>query len=323
MNFIGVDLGGTNIKAGVVDEDANLLARVSIETQADRGPEHVLERMAQAADEARKKAGLKWPDIAAVGVGSPGPMDGKTGIVLECPNLPGWRNVPVVDKMQQKLGVTVYLENDANAAGFGEYWKGAGQGATCMIQLTLGTGVGGGIVINGQVWRGIDDCAAELGHMVIKYDGVRCGCGSHGCIEAYGSATALVRIAREKLDAGRPSILHDWVKSGQKLTAKLVADAAHQGDALAREIYREVGTYLGVAIASFCNIFNPEKVVLSGGMSQAGDILFGPIREEVNRRAVAPAARRVQILPASLGDDAGIIGAAGCAMQRYKEGRRV
>ena len=318
MHVIGVDLGGTNIKAGVVGESGNVVTSVSFETEADLGPDHVIDRMALSANQARMEADLEWSQIPAVGVGAPGPLNCKQGIVIMAPNLSGWENIHVSEKMQERLHVQTFLENDANAAAFGEYWVGAGTGAACMIQLTLGTGVGGGIVMNGQVWRGPDDCAGELGHVPIRWDGARCGCGASGCVEAYASATALVRIAQEKLDAGAKSSISDRLRY-EPLTAKLVADEAHAGDDFALAIYREVGTYLGVAIAGFVNIFNPDKVVISGGMAQAGEILFGPIREEVTARAMAPATDRVEIVPAILGADAGVIGAAGCALQRLKE----
>ena len=180
MHVIGVDLGGTNIKAGVLDGDGNLLCSVSIETEAQHGPPHVLERMALAADMVRQKAGLEWADVPVIGAAAPGPLDGKDGVVLETPNMPGWKNIPVVATMERLIGngVKVFLENDANAAAYAEYWNGAGKGVSCMIQLTLGTGVGGGIVMNGHVWRGIDYCAAELGHMTIELNGRKCGCGS-------------------------------------------------------------------------------------------------------------------------------------------------
>lgn len=313
---IGIDLGGTFIKGGVVDLDGKVIYNARIDTMAENGPEFVLERIAQLSRDVAAAAGIGFEQVRCVGVGSPGPLNTRQGIVYTAPNLPGWENVPVSDILGEKLGCSVALENDANAAAYAESWVGAGAGASSMIMLTLGTGIGGGIVLNGEVWHGRDDAAGELGHMSINWDGPRCNCGSYGCIEAYASAPATVRRALRGIEEGIESSLKEIVDAGQEITAKAIYDAAVAGDAFARETIQTTGKLLGIAVANIVNIFNPELVVLFGGLAGAGEMLFEPVRLEVKARALKPAADTVRIVPARLGGDAGIIGAAGCALRR-------
>ena len=314
---IGIDLGGTNIKGGVVDGDGSVVYRTSIATMGDEGRDVVLDRIAMLIDQVHEAAGLDWNVIAAIGIGSPGPLDPKRGLIVHAPNLPGWENLPLRDIMEKRFPVPVLVENDANAAAFGETWVGAGKGCTATILLTLGTGIGGGIVLNGKVWQGADGMGAELGHMTIDYQGRKCNCGSQGCIEAYASATAMVRRMREAIEAGEESSMKATIDDPEKFTAAGIHDAAVAGDALAARILDETGRLLGVAIASFINIFNPERVILSGGMTEAGEMLFGPMREEVARRAFDLSVEGCEIVKAALPADAGIIGAAAFALQQH------
>ena len=312
--YVGIDLGGTNIKGGVVDRDGKVLRFESIETQGGRGRDHVLDRMGGLVGTVRDAAGLAREQIAAVGIGSPGPLNCKEGIIHEAPNLPGWINLPLSAEIQTRCGYPTFLENDANAAALAEAHAGAGKGCACMIMLTLGTGIGGGIVLNGHVWHGADDIAAELGHVSIKHDGIRCNCGNLGCVEAYASATGVVRRARRALAEGAESVL----PHGDALTCARVFQAAARGDALAQALVRDTITYLGTAMGNLINIFNPDMIVLFGGMTNAGEQLFGPLRDEVRRRSFEIGADRCQIVRSTLGGEAGVVGAAVTAMQRQQ-----
>ena len=205
--IVGVDLGGTNLRAAVVTSDRKILARESRATQAERGPSHVIASICDGVNDVIEKAGVDRGSVVAIGVGCPGPLNWQTGVVFEAPNMPGWDHVPLANEISTCVGIPCYLDNDANVACYGEFWLGAGQGAQSVCMLTLGTGVGGGIVVFGQLLRGIDGTAAELGHIKVHRDGRLCGCGAKGCLEAYASVTGLVRTAREGLESGQTSIL--------------------------------------------------------------------------------------------------------------------
>lgn len=318
--IIGIDLGGTNVKTAVVDTDKRVLGKDSRPTYAEKGPEGVVSVMCESVDAALKGAGLGRGDVLAAGVGAPGPMNWQTGVVYSPPNLPGWKNVPLADILKKRLGFSCYVENDANVACYGEYWLGAGQGAENMCLLTLGTGVGGGIVVFGQLLRGIDGTAAEIGHLKVHRDGRLCGCGGKGCLEAYGSVTGMVRTAVEGIEAGKKSVLTTMCGNDlDALTGRMISDAIAQGDAFAKWVMEETGTWLGLGIASLVNLLNPEKVVLCGGMIAAGEVLFAPIRETVKANAFEVPANRAQIIAAGLGADSGVIGAAGCALSRHEQ----
>jgi glucokinase len=314
-HYVGIDLGGTYIKGGVVDEDGNVLAFESIETEGKQGRDHVLDRIALLVTLVRDAAGLTQGEVAAVGIGSPGPLNTKDGVIYTAPNLPGWENLPLADEVGRRCGYRTFIENDANAAALAESFAGVGQGTRCMLMLTLGTGIGGGIVFDGRVWHGVNDCAAELGHISIDYQGRRCNCGSIGCVETYASASNLVERAKEKMAQGAESSLSEL---GETLECKNIFEAAAEGDSFAEEMVREGLVMLSCAIASLINIFNPDMVVLFGGMTKAGEQLFGPVREEVKKRAFDMAYERCQIVRAQLGEQAGVIGAARSAMQRME-----
>ena len=315
QHFVGIDLGGTNIKGGVVDRAGKVLHFDSIETEGDGGRDHVLDRMGMLVGMVRDAAGLAREQIAAVGIGSPGPLSCKKGIIYEAPNLPGWINLPLAAEIQTRCGYPTFLENDANAAALAEAHAGAGKGCPCMLMLTLGTGIGGGIVINGRVWHGADDIAAELGHVSIKHDGIPCNCGNLGCVEAYASATGVVRRARQARAEGAEGILTD----DDSLTCAQVFEAAAGGDTLAQTVVRDTITYLGTAMGNLINIFNPDMIVLFGGMTNAGEQLFGPLGAEVRQRCFQIGADRCQIVRSTLGGEAGVIGAAVTAMQALDE----
>ena len=311
--YVGIDLGGTNIKGGVVDSTGTVRHFQSIETEGAQGRDHVLDRIALLVDLVRDGAGLAKDEIVAVGIGSPGPLDTTRGYIHTAPNLPGWENLPLADEVSRRCGYPVFIENDANAAALAESFAGAGKGMHCMLMLTLGTGIGGGIVIDGRVWHGANDCAGELGHVSIDYKGRPCNCGSIGCVETYASASNLVARTRETLAAGETSSLSQY---GDALECHHIFQAAAEGDACAQQVVDEGLVMLSAAIASFINIFNPDMIVLFGGMTKAGEQLFGPVREEAARRAFPTAFERCQIVPAQLGEEAGVIGSAVSAMQR-------
>ena len=315
--YLGIDLGGTLVKTAVVSGDGRILGRDTRDTPAEGGPDPVADALAESARASLKAAGVK---AAAAGIGAPGPMDWRSGIVFSPPNLHGWHNVPLAKLMESRLELPCFVDNDANLACLGEFTAGAGRGVECMCLLTLGTGVGGGIIVFGKLLRGIDGTAAEIGHMTLQRDGRECGCGARGCLEAYASVTGLVRTAREAIETGGKTSL--TVACGgdlHKLTGRMISDDAHKGDALARAAIEETGDWLGVGIASLINLLNPEKVVLGGGMIAAGDLLFDAIRKRAKSDAFEVPAKRAQIVPAELGEDAGVLGAAVAARERLGE----
>ena len=318
--IIGVDLGGTNAKTAVVTRDRRVLAKDSRPSEAEGGPEAVMRAMVDSIDAALKQAGASRSDVLAAGFGAPGPMNWQTGIVYSPPNLPGWKDVPLAAEMRKRLGFPCFIDNDANVACYGEFWLGAGQGADSIVLLTLGTGVGGGIVVFGQLLRGIDGTAGEIGHLKVMRDGRMCGCGSRGCLEAYGSVTGMVRTAVEGINEGRKTSLLKMAGGDvSKITGKMISEALAAGDEFAGWVMKETATWLGLGISSLVNLLNPEKVILSGGMIAAGEALFEPIRATIKANSFEVPARRAQIIPAGLGADSGVIGAAGVALARYQQ----
>lgn len=319
--FVGVDLGGTNIKAGLLDDQANLLARLSIATEAEHGPDHVIARIVQAIDQVLAQAGLPRQDVAGVGIGAPGAMSHKKGLIIAPPNLPGWHNVPLRDRVAALSGLPTVLENDANAAAWGEFWAGAGRGTDNMVMFTLGTGVGGGIIIDGQILRGAFDNAAELGHMIVKPGGRPCGCGQRGCLEAYSSAAATARRAIEAIQAGQDSSLKARLEAGQPVESRHVEQAARAGDPLAERIWDEACYYLAIACVNVQHFCNPQRVVLAGGMIGAGAFLLDRVRKHFDQQTWTVAQDRPEIALATLGNEAGFIGAAGAARLAHQQGQ--
>lgn len=314
---IGVDLGGTNLRIAAVDVAGKLLQKVTTGTQVARGRDHVIEEMTAAIREVAAKFG-PIGDLVGIGIGVPGITYMATGMLRESPNLPGWENYPVRDKIEKRLGVRVILENDANAAAMGEKWLGAGRDYEDMIMLTLGTGVGGGIVLNGRVWHGMTGMAGELGHINVEPDGPLCGCAAHGCLEQYASATAIVRMAREAIAAGKAERLRA-ASDDPEFSAKIVYQMAVQGESAAQEIYRRVGRALGIVIAGLVNTFNFPMFVVGGGVASAWEAFSPSLLDEVRSRsfvynATAPGSQvpggNTIITRALLGSDAGLYGAA-------------
>lgn len=318
---IGVDLGGTNLRAALVNTEGEIITRATCPTDAQKGPEWVIKNIIELVNTLLGERTNETEKIEGIGIGAPGPLNPVTGIVIKAPNLPGWENVHLRDKVAEAVQIPVRIENDANVAAYGEYWKGAGQNSKVMICLTLGTGVGGGVIIDGKIFRGSRFLGAELGHTTIKYDGLRCSCGSIGCLEAYVSATGIVARTKMAISSGTKTILTDMINNDMsKLTAELVYRAAISKDTLAQNIMEETGWLLGIGISSLANIFNPDVVVIGGGVSKAGDMILAPAREVVRKRAMPGIAEQVQILPAVLGEDAGCIGAAGIILRKENAG---
>ena len=309
--FIGVDLGGTNIKVGLVSEEGEVVRRHSAATRAEGGPEVVARRICQATRECMQAASLDVGSLGGLGVGSPGTIDLESGVVLFSPNLPGWRDVPLVRMIEDDLGLSCALDNDANVAALGELWLGAGRGCSSLVLLTLGTGIGGGIVLDGRIWHGGNGVAGEIGHVSINPDGPLCGCGNRGCFETYASATAMVRRMREAIHSGVQSSLAD---AGDQLTAEMIHRAAVAGDRAARENIEQTGRYLGLGVSNIMHLLNPQVIAFSGGVTAAGEMLMAPLRDEVDSRTLEASRRGVKVCFAELPRDAGIIGAARCAM---------
>ena len=327
--FVGVDLGGTNVKVGAVDDAGRPLSWLSIPTESSAGPDDAVRRMGAAVRQAVDEAGLAADEVVGVGLGSPGTMDLPTGMLLDPPNLPGWENYPLRDRLRDACGKPVAFSNDAGAAAFGEFWVGSGRELSSIVLFTLGTGVGGGIIVGDFAIEGHHSTGAECGHIVIDYrdDARMCPCGQPGHLEAYCSATALVKRTREALDAGRKSSLNARRAAGDELTALVVAEEAEAGDPLALDLILETARYFGVGVTSIMHVIDPEGVVIGGAMTFGGDDaplgrrFLEEVRAEVRRRAFPVLAARTTIAYAQLGGDAGFIGAAGLARAAYSKQR--
>ena len=309
-----VDLGGTNLRAANIDSAGQIHERVRNLTPKSAAAKDVVNSVAAAVRECEAAALKRGAQIQSVSVVVPGTVHIGTGLVVNAPNLACVQGYQLGPALESALDRSVLLENDANAATLGEMWQGAARGYQTILCLTLGTGVGGGIILDGKLWRGIDGTAGELGHTSVEpFGGVQCKCGNTGCLEVYASATAIVRMAGEGLAQHSNSSLHS-IAAGD-LTSEKVFGAAVAGDELALEVFRRVGVYLGVAMANFVNIFNPEIIVIGGGVSAAWELFAQHAREEVLRRAFRVPAERCRILRAERGDDAGLIGAAWLAFE--------
>lgn len=316
---IGVDLGGTNLRIAAVDETGRLMEKLTTGTQVAKGRDHVIDEMTAAIRELSGK--FQADKLLGIGIGVPGIIDMESGMLRESPNLPGWQDYPVRDEIEKRLGTRVILENDANSAALGEKWLGAARDHDSVCILTLGTGVGGGIVLDGRVWHGFKGMAGELGHITVDPAGPPCGCGSRGCVEQFASATAVVRMAREAIAAGRAPELARALSDNAEFGSKVVYQMAIQGDPAALEIYRKVGWALGIVVAGLVNIFNLPMYVIGGGVASAWDAFAPAMFQEVATRSFVYAAttpsgeappdrQRTIITRALLSSDAGLYGAA-------------
>ncbi|HSG07051.1 MAG TPA: ROK family protein [Longimicrobiales bacterium] len=319
---VGVDIGGTNVVVGLVPEEGGHPTALRTRATASLGdPDAVVVELArmvrEAIREGREDAG---DEVLGVGIGSPGPLDLAEGVVLDAFNL-GWKDFPLRDRLSESLAMPALLDNDANCATWGEYWLGAGRNVSSLVGVTLGTGIGGGVVLDGQLIHGASASAGELGHMTIDFHGRRCKCGNYGCLEAYASGPNIAARAREGLEAGAQSVLTGLVQGDLALiTAATVYEGILDGDAYAGEVMLETAKILGAGLANIVNIFNPEMIVIVGGVTRAGDYLFTPLRSEVRRRAFRSAEQVCQIVPGALPETAGVIGAAGLFLKSLGEG---
>jgi glucokinase len=312
--IVGIDLGGTNIAAGVMPIDGTReIAMRMVPTRAEEGAEAVVDRIgaliedviAQTQLETRAERG----DFLGVGIGSPGPLDRARGVVIVTPNL-GWRDFPLRDEVSKRVNLPATLDNDANCATIGEWWCGAAKGGRNVVGMTIGTGIGGGLILDGKLYHGASDAAGEIGHTTIDSTGRRCKCGNYGCLEAYTSGPAIAERAREVVEGDDDSLLAGMVDGDLgRITAQTVFEASKRGDRVALEVVRDTAHFLGVGISNLINIFNPDTFVIAGGVTQAGDLLFDPLRAEVRRRAFKPSVEACRIVPGALPLSAGVVGA--------------
>ena len=316
--FIGVDLGGTNMRVGAVDSEGMMVHRLMLPTRVNLGLQKVVERIIQAIQEVINHTISPGNQIKGIGIGSPGTINIQSGIIISSPNFPEWKQVPLKQMIEETLSITTFMDNDANAFAFGEKWVGAGKEVQSLVCLTLGTGVGGGIILNGQIWHGADGMAAEIGHMTVLPQGLQCNCGNYGCLESYASASSIVRRMCKAIQLGKRTMVLDYAQGNlENITADLVYQAALKGDELALHIMNETATFLGIGIANLINLLNPEMIVVGGGLTNAWDILYPVTLKEVRKRALSEVAKGVKIVRASLGDNSGIIGAAGIAYSHF------
>jgi len=326
--FLGLDLGGTNIKAGVVSDSGQVLSSASVPTEGSRGPDHGVLQIAAAGRLAVAGAGLNLSQISAAGVATPGTMDIPAGMLLAPTNLPGWNNYPIRQRVAESLGLPTVLQNDANAAAYGEYWAGQAKHVRSLAFYTLGTGLGGGLIIDDHIVEGQHSHGAELGHVILEMDNGRlCNSGQYGTAEAYVSATALLKGFREQLTAGAATSVRARIHAGEELSPKLIADEAENGDRLSLEMILEMARCLGAAITSTVHVIDPGMVLLGGAMTfgrdetRVGREFLQRVRQEFCSRTFPVLAEKIVITWASLGGDAGFIGAAGCARRGLNLGQ--
>ena len=311
---VGIDLGGTNIVFGLVTPEGELLHHFSHPTEGHKGPDRVMQNILDGIEK------IMETDIGrrvnGIGLGSPGAIDTEHGLVIECaPNIPDWTGRQIREPIVERFGLPTFVDNDAKMAVIGEAVFGAGAGHRHLFVVTLGTGIGGGVVLNGRIHRGAFFCAGEIGHATVQINGRRCVCGKDGHLEAYASATGIVGMARERLEQGGKSALTRMTRSDPNgLSAKMVLDAARAGDELALEVVNLAAHYLGMALAHFAMVFDPEIMILSGGIALAGDILFKPMNQAYSRYLFYQSIRQAPIVPAKMGFEAGMVGAAAMAM---------
>ena len=306
---IGIDIGGTNVKLGLVDERGRVLLHDNFLTRHARSREEMFDKLSAHVGVLAAEARSRRLRLAGVGIGAPGPIDVERGFVYFFPNIPGWKDTPLKNILQKRLRLPVFVDNDANAMALGESLFGAGRGAKNVVALTLGTGIGGGLILDGKLFHGATFSAAELGHMVVDPQGPLCACGNRGCIEAFVGNGYFVREVRAQLK-GKKSILKRWIKEGKELSPKLVQEAARQGDAFSKAQWKRTGDRLGTFLAGMVNLLNPDLIVIGGGIALGGELVLGPIRAALKKKAFPIASRFVKVVPAVLGNDAGLVGAA-------------
>lgn len=310
---IGIDLGGTKISGAFSDYEGNILSKYTIPTNAFEGDQSVLQRIISVIEKVVIESGKSIEDVNAIGIGSPGPLDIKEGKIIETANLP-FKNFKLVEPIEKRFNVKTYLDNDANVAAIGEFMMGAGKGTNNIVYITVSTGIGGGAIINGKIYRGNTYNALEVGHTTVLPDGPKCKCGNYGCAEVMASGTAIGRRGTEAVMKGLKTSLSQY----EKVTSYEVFQEAKKGDKAAQDVLNTALPYLGICVANVITNFDPEMVVIGGGVSKAGDIVFEKIQTEVDKRCFKSMANSCRIVPAGLGTDAGVIGAVALAIMESR-----
>lgn len=308
MTYVGIDLGGTRLRVAIAGARGPIRHVVRHPTEADWGPEHVINRIVKTVEEALRHERVKPAEVASMAIGMPGPANGRTGVVLSPPNLPGWRDVPIASILTERTGIQAYLENDANLAAFGEARAGAGEGAEHMAYVTVSTGIGAGFVLDGRLYSGASGVAGEVGHIVIEPGGPLCNCGNRGCLEAIASGTAIARAAREALETRTRTALRRRPESDGPTAADVVR-AAREGDALARRLLERAGVALGIGMGTLVNLLNPQLLILGGSVMKAGGLINRPMQAALVVSSWESARRGLRIVAPALGQNAGLVGA--------------
>ena len=317
--YIGCDLGGTNMRAAIVDVDTGtVLHQMSVPTLAREGHADVMKRMAELCLHVIQSAGMHQDEVGGIGIGVPGVLDLDKGETLFLPNLEGtWPHVPLQRTMEEMTGLPTALLNDVRSITNGEWRFGAGRGVDTVAVFAIGTGIGGGLIINGQLYLGIGGTGGELGHTTIDYNGPVCGCGNRGCLEAFASGPAIAAMGLKAVTQGLTTRIADLCESDlNRVTPKLIAQAAQEGDEIAKDIYERAGFYLGIAAANVCVAVGPRRIIIGGGVSRAGDLLLEPIRRTLRERVTVMPVEQVEVVPSQLGNNAGVIGVACWAAYR-------
>ena len=307
---IGVDIGGTNVKIALVDKNGEISHPKTVPTRAEMGYEYTIGNITQCIKDVLAEANLSTGDIEGIGFGFPGQIDCDNGIVRILPNIPGWIDVPIAKIIQKEFNVPVKVDNDVRCAALGELNYGAGRGCENLICITVGTGIGSGLIVNGKLVRGASNAAGEIGHIKLQMnDGPLCGCGDTGCLEAFASGPSIVAMANDYIRGGKSAKFREMAEGGA-ITPYIVCEAAKAGDPVAQRIFTIMGEYIGIGMASVVNLLNPEKIIVGGGVAEAGDFLLVPLKETLLKRAMKVAGSVVEVVPAELGNTAGVIGAS-------------
>ena len=316
--YIGIDIGGTKVLSALADKEGNILNKAQTPTEADKGEEVIISNIMESINRVIKTSRIDKKEVSRIGVGSPGPLDLKNGVIIENSNL-SWTNVPIVEILEKKTGLPVILENDANAAALGENHFGAGKSADNIVYITISTGIGGGIIIDRKIFHGGKGNAGEVGHMTLIPDSnYQCGCGNYGCFEAVASGTAIARRGREVLNSNKDSLISEYSDGDlEAVDAPLIAAAAREGDQEAIRIYNLTGQLLGVGIANVVNLFDPEIIVLGGGVMHSQDLFMDELKKSLDERALKANLKNLQLKEAKLGKDTGVMGAIAVAMCDY------
>lgn len=309
LNRIGIDVGGTNVKIALVNEEGKIIYSNSVPTRAEMGYEYTVNNIKQAIYDLLKETKLEAKDIEGIGFGFPGQVDYKAGIVRNAPNIPGWVEVPIAKIFEDEFNIPTRVDNDVRCAALGELNYGAGKGCENLICITVGTGIGSGLIVNGKLVRGASNAAGEIGHIKLQmHDGPICGCGDTGCMEAFASGPAIVAMAEDYIKGGKSTKYREMANGN--ITPYIVCEAAKAGDPVAQRIFKIMGEYIGIGMAGVVNLLNPERIIVGGGVADAGDLLLEPLVETLKKRAMKIAGETVEVVPAQLGNTAGVIGAS-------------